>query len=51
MKAIHLNDGWYLQFDGELYGRFATAEEALAFDDREMTDEETDRYRVTKLED
>ena len=37
MRAIHLNDGWYLEFDGELYGRFATAEEALAFDDREMT--------------
>jgi len=49
MRAIHLNDGWYLEFDGELYGSFKSAEEALAFDDREMTDEEADKYRVTKL--
>lgn len=52
MRAIQLpgDSRWYLSFDGETYGPFDTAKEALAFDDREMTDEEADKYRVTKLE-
>lgn len=50
MQAIQLpgDPRWYLKFDGEIYGPFPSAQEAIAFDDREMADEETESYRVTK---
>jgi hypothetical protein len=46
MRAHAIGDEWWLEFDGELYGPFRTAEQALEFDDREHTDEEVEAKRM-----